>query len=248
MLDAHSTIVFAPKFNRPDKRADATGAFQPAARRFMTHHGINPSMYHLIDNKQNGRDGKATPKDKARMRQQVLTAIDKCTQEGIVLRGAAFFCHGYKSGIQFGFTSKNVNQLASSLDCASHKNLRVPLYACDAGRDADRYRRDDLEAFGGDGGFADILRDALCRYGLVDNIVWAHTTPGHTLKNSHVRVFPGMGSEIGNTGGFYVIHPKDRKLWRAWKAAIKDKDNTLELDFPFMEIAEIHRTVLALTE
>jgi len=240
MIDAHNTIVFAPKYNT--KRADATGAFQPEARRFMERHGISSDLYHLVDNTGRGNPGgKPGPKDKARMKRQVLEAIDSTLHVNAELRGVAFFCHGYRTGIQFGITNKDVGALASSIASASHPTVRVPLYACDTGRDKDRNRKDDLEAFGGDGGFADSLRDALCVQAARDNVVWAHTTAGHTTRNPHVRVFMGLGSEYGNTGGFYVVARNNRKLWKAWRQALRAKGSTLRYDFPFMEVAEIHR-------
>jgi len=249
MIDAHNTIVFAPEFNSHNKKADATGAFQPEARRFMKRHGISSDLYHLIDNTGRGKPGgKPGPKDKARMKRQVLEAIDSVLQANVELRGVAIFSHGYRTGIQFGFTNKDAGALASSIACASHPTVRVPLYACDTGRDADRKREDDLEAFGGDGGFADTLRDALCVQAARDNMVWAHTTAGHTTRNPHVRLFPGLGSEYGNTGGFYVVARSNRKLWNAWRNALRAKGSTLRYDFPFMEVAEIHRYLATLID
>lgn len=229
MIDAHRCLVFAPQHNTKGRK-DATGAFIPEAKRFMKRHGIPPHMFHLIDNS----------RSKAWMRAKVLEIIDRSAGEG--LRGVAFFCHGHRLGIQFGFHRKTVDDLAYSISNACHRDVRVPLYACDTGRDADRQRKDDLEAFGGDGGFADLLRDALCEYGAEDCMVWAHTTLGHTDKNSHTRLFPGLGSPMGDTGGFYVIHFKKRKPWRKWQWLLRKTD--LRFDFPFMEIGEIHRYVL----
>lgn len=202
-------VAFAPQFNTAGRK-DATGAFQPEARAFLRVVGDGSLV--LIDNR----------KPEAAMRAQVLAALSPGTLT------VAFFCHGLGKRIQFGFGLAHVALLASAL--AGDRNRRVVLYACNTGK--------GNEPVGGDGGFADELRDALCRAGCVDCRVDAHTTAGHTTCNPYVRRFEGMGSPVGGVGGYWLVAPGSA-LWTKWRTALRDTD--LRFRFPFMSVAEIHR-------
>lgn len=154
----------------------------------------------------------------------------------------ALFSHGLKTSIQTGHGVEQVAQLADVIAANSAPRLRVELYACDAARDADADKRDDLtESVGGDGGFADLLRDALATRGLQGHVD-AHAKPGHATKNPHVRRFvmdhgPGAGGE-------WLVEP-GTTLWRPWSAALKSKTGTLRLRFGLMTQAEIHAELAA---
>jgi len=226
--DLMQYLVFAPKWNH--KRNDAMGAFQPEAKRFLKHYGEPPGNVILIDNRQ----------WKSRQRADVLTAINSCCSS-CVPTVVALFCHGYKGGLQLGFRNRHAAALARSIAAIGDKSVRVVLYACDTGRDLDRDRRDDLKAFGGDGGFADRLRDELCKHGAVDCQVDSHTTAGHATRNPHVRRFEGRGSPIGGVGGYYLVPRKPRAMWRAWRTALR---TPFRFSFPLMAVGEIHRRLL----
>jgi hypothetical protein len=216
-------------------RKDATGAFQPEAERFvMIHHGmVGTGDVRLFDNK----------KPDQYCRDFVLREIDRVNSlyppdEDVRPMCIAFFCHGFKRGIQCGFKLQHVNELAAAMfkACNERTDIIVPLYACDTGRDLDADRRDDLEAFGGDGGFADSLRDALCRAGAVDCEVLAHTTAGHASRNPNLRRYSGNGSVCGGVGGHYIV-PMKSPLWKKWRVALR---TDFRFKFPFMTDAEIH--------
>jgi hypothetical protein len=115
----------------------------------------------------------------------------------------------------------------------------VALYCCSTGAasSADAYAE-----FGGDGGFADRLRDALCVAGGVHCTVDAHTTAGHTTMNPYVRRFEGRGSRVGGVGGFDLVSPKSGDLWRRWRRALRE--TSLRYRFPVMSVAEIHDWLL----
>jgi len=220
-------IAFAPEFNTLGKR-DATGAFRPDAERYLKLHTF-PMTPWLFDN----RKGDAT------RRKTVLSVLQR--QSLIVdqnLDAVAFFCHGSKDHIQAGFHIRNLGELARALsDVASYRdNLIVTLYACDAARDLDKDRLDDLKEFGGDGGFADELRDALCRAGQIHCRVDAHTTAGDDDQNPNVRRFEGNGSPVGCVGGHYII-PRGSRLWKRWFKAVRTTD--FRWRFPFMTDLEI---------
>lgn len=217
-------LCFAPKHNV--KKADATGAFQPEAKRFLKRHKTSSDRLVLFDNN----------KSKTQMQKFITKELSK----HIRLDGVFFFCHGYKSGIQCGFSNKTVNSFAKVLVRSSVVwHTVIGLYACDTGRDLDKDRLDDLEEFGGDGGFADELRDALCRNGGIYCRVDAHTSAGHTSRNPNIRRFEGNGSKVGGVGGHYII-PFRSKLWKQWRKALK---SVMRFDFPFMGDNEIIKCV-----
>jgi hypothetical protein len=205
-------LALAPLYNSPGKN-DATGAFQPEARAFVRLHG---GAYSPIDNHAS----------KAAMRADVMRQI--VTERPGIL---ALCCHGWRTGIQFGFGLANVAELAEAIAENDGTDApRVVLYACSTA---------DGSGPGGDGGFADRLRDALCAAGCVECQVDAHDRPGHTTKNPFVRRFVGAGSAVGGTGGQWIVAPKST-LWRRWVAALR---GDLRLRFPLMTVAEIHEEV-----
>lgn len=239
------SICFAPTTNTPRKgkmRRDADH-FRRQAKAFMKLHGLSKDRLVLFDN--------SNPKKKKAMRETILDALDEpliaCALRETKPIVVAFFCHGYKRGIQAGFDLRSVEQLAQAIHDFGGKTsaypVRVPLYACDTGRDIDRDREDDLREFGGDGGFADELRDSLCEAGSICCRVDGHTTAGRATRNMNVRRFNGDGSPVGGRGGFYPVprpkrkKPKRNALWRAWCRALKTK---FRFQFTFMTTAEIH--------
>ncbi len=203
------TLTLAPMYNSPGKK-DATGAFQPERAAFCN--CVAPMAYnYAIDNTES----------KNTMRAFVLRYIHVDTPQLL-----AVFSHGWRTGIQFGFSLANVDELAVELarGCTS---VRVALYCCSTGSGP---------GVGGDGGFADMLRDALCRAGAVDCQVDAHDRAGHTTKNPYVVRFMGQGSATGGQGGQWIVAPKS-KLWGRWVRALR---GDLRFRFPLMDVAAIH--------
>lgn len=233
MMVNKRTIAFAPMHNTKGRK-DATGAFIPEAKRFLRHHGIDPSCnLFLIDNKQS----------KKKMREDVITILNNLNAAFTPHCGTAvaFFCHGTKQGIQFSFNVRNVAGLAKALVSFGGASVIVPLYACSTGRDRDRDKLDDLQDVGGDGGFADVLRDTLCDAGGTQCVVDAHTSVGHTTRNPNVRRF--LGSAVGGIDGFYIVSRHKRKLWRTWRKALR---TDYRFVFPFLAIEEIHHDLARL--
>lgn len=233
-------VVFLP--DRNSKKKDYSGAFLPEAKRFLSEHGIaSSSALREIDISAGAEH----------MQKQVRTAIAaEATKQG-KLETVAFFCHGWKDGIQLGFRVRDTRSLARAFQGTCVRNVVVPLYACSTARDQDRQIADDIDpdSLGGDGGFADELRDALCDIGwCVHNRVVAHATVGHSTLNPWVRFFDGMGLPSGGTGGYWVIRPKG-PLWRRWIAWLretnaKQEDRDNQFKFPFMTLHEIRRRVI----
>lgn len=227
-------IAFAPTTNKPGINAatgrpwkDATGAFIPEAKAFIDHHKKKPAgeaELVMIDN----------TKSEAAMREKVLAELARPRQQQ--LHGVAFFCHGMKDRIQLGIRKVHIPDLVSALRGHTELSVSVTFYACDAARDDDGQRDDDLAEFGGDNGFADKVRDELCVRGLNRCVVDAHTTAAHTTKNPHVRRFEGMGSSVGGVGGYYIA-PQKSASWKKWVALLK---TDFRFEFPYMSTADIH--------
>lgn len=144
----------------------------------------------------------------------------------------AFFCHGLTRGIELGFRRPQAGELAAVL--AEVGCDRVALYCCSTGGGP---------GIGGDGGFADCLRDAMCRAGLVDCRVVAHVTAGHATMNPRKRFFEGLGSPVGGIGGMDVVRPRSA-LWSRWCRRLRDTDDPLRFQLVEMTVGEIHRALV----
>lgn len=215
-------IGFSPTTNTGTKK-DATGAFIPEGRKFMKFHDQPEGNLVMIDN----------TRSKPKMREAVFDTLQRSV-EG--LTGVAFFCHGLKDRIQFGIGKSDLPELSRLLAKKSRDlTLVVTLYCCDTGRDEDRDTSDDLAEHGGDNGFADNLRDALCNVGITRCVVDAHTTAAHTTMNPDVRRFEGMGSLSGGAGGYYIV-PRGSSMRKAW---IRELKTDFRFLFPYFTTAEI---------
>lgn len=203
-----TTIAFAPMYN--SIKNDAKGAFHPEAEKFCN---LFDGKLVLIDNK----------KPRIDMQKQVLKALNKATTSDRA--HIAFFCHGWPTGIQFGFGNESsTTKLVDFVAPVSKEEALVTLYCCStaAGK------------FNGEGSFADRVRDSfLGLYPDVSFILDAHTKRGHTTENPFVRRFD---VDKIDEGGEFLIKP-NTKLWRKWCAALKETD--LRLRFPRMTRSEI---------
>lgn len=209
-------LAIYPRFNTMG-RADASGAFIPGAREFLQTHRIpvNAESTLIFDNTM-----------KLPLRKAFITRALRVPRPK--LRTVAIFCHGWKDGLQCGFRSGDVADFADVLSRVCEGNCeKVLLYACDNGRDADSDELDDLkDDVGGDGGFADLLRDEFRRRG--DPVtIWAHAKEGHSFQNPFMREFKAEEA----IGGRFVIEPKS-PLWPRWRRALRGSD--LWARFPFM--------------
>lgn len=208
-------VIFTP--DRNTKRADYTGAFLPEALAYAKVHGLPDSCIVPVDITANARAKR-------------LAVIDAIQHHGDAQEGldaVAFFCHGWKHGIQLGFERQDTDTLARVLRPYAKSSLSVPLYACSTGRDGDWQIADDMDpdTIGGDGGFADELRDSLCAEAYAVRCrVLAHVTAGHTTLNPWVRFFDGNNMPYGGSGGYWPIRPHG-PLWRAWVRWLREDSN-----------------------
>lgn len=223
-------IAICPTTNSHGKK-DVTGAFLPEAKRFVKMHGGHLLRF----------DNTASKKKR---REEVLDLIWGNPHNGF-LDHIAFFCHGYKTGIQTGHTQRTVQELAWTIAARSNPDVRVTLYCCDTARDGDRDKTDDtLPGPGGDGGFADSLRDALCREGCAGGWIDGHTVTAHTTRAPYVRRFYTDGNPDGGVGGDWVVAPRSPE-WKTWTRALwgKRKPTDIRLRFPRMTIGEVHNAL-----
>jgi hypothetical protein len=214
-------LIFTGDRNSDGKPADYTGAFLPEALSFMKFHGIPVSNHLRVD----------LSKTENTRRQRVYDFIKKKHKELEHIDGIAFFCHGLTRKIQLGIRIPDLENFASLIKEVAKpgtKEFVIPLYCCSTG---------DGPGVGGDSGFADQLRDALCQVGFTQCSILAHSTSGHTTRNPMKRKFDGLDSPVGGSGGISIVSPSSI-LWKKWRTAISGTD--LRFRVPFMTISEIH--------
>lgn len=207
-------LILHPLHNSGTKR-DATGAFIPEAKahgKWLADNVVHAAVTHGFDNSAS----------KLARRREVEAEIRTVGK----LDTVAMFCHGLARGIQTGHDLATVATLAEALAASAgpSRRLIVTLYACDAA---------DGKGPGGDGGFADALRDALSERGITGHVD-AHVTTGHTTRNPYVRRFYMDGAAAG-TGGDWLVAPGSPK-WRKWVTALK---GDMRWRFPWLTPAEI---------
>lgn len=232
-------LIFTPDRNSPTKKnpnkKDYTGAFRPMARQFADKHNIPRENIIAIN----------VGKGFLKRQKQVLDAL----KEHDKLDTVAFFCHGYSTGIQLGFRwrpragekpAPALNKLAKGIYAATDRtDICVPLFCCSTG-DIKKGRK-DKKSVGGDGGFADELRDALCRAGATENRVFAHTTAAHTTYNPYGRFFDGKKMPAGGIGGYWIASPGG-PLWRPWKKYLRSGGWK---EMPFLDVDDIRAELVA---
>lgn len=206
---------------------DFTGAFDPEARRYVAYwrgrgdevisHTFNPKMPSV----------------------NRVALVLMMLKANTPLDRLAFFCHGWRTGIQAGLSCGDAQgravmvSFAEALVTASTPELKVALYACSTGSS------NGPPGDGGDGGFADLLRDDLCAAGRPDVTVFAHTTAGHTTRNSAVRFFAGKGDPLGGYGGDDVVARRTAEFNKL-AARLRSVPDDFRWRLPYMTPDEIH--------
>lgn len=222
-----NAIVFAPRCNtsginpktgRPWGDADE---FLREGHAFLQVHGFDDRVC-LFDNRRQHGERRA----------EVLG----CLAKGREVSAVAWFCHGWEVGIQAGFTCQQLPELAAALKTVCMPDLVVALYCCTTGADRDPRTSERRPGPGGDGGFADRLRDELCELG-VRATVYAHTVAGHTTKNPWVRVF----APDERAGGQWLVEPGS-PLWPTWERLMQTTDVRLKYPFVSREALELWLT------
>ena len=218
-----NALCVAPLYNSPGINkhtghvwADASAVFGPEAARFSAAYG------HLPIYRYDNRNPLPT------RFHDLTVALNGVANQ---LDTLAIFGHAWVKGCQAGITNANLHTFVEVCKTALAVDCTIVLYGCSAGGDADGDESDEKgKGPGGDGGFADLLRDALSEAGLRPH-VFAHTVRGHATENPYVRYFPpGAGA-----GGNWVVEPGSG-LWGKWGKALASspKDRPwVRLHFPF---------------
>jgi hypothetical protein len=234
-------LIFTP--DRNTKRSDYTGAFRPEAHAFARQHGA--SAQQLASGVGGIRIVRVDVTQPMRSRRRAVRSALELALEGgeraaAPLELVGFFCHGYRNGLQVWNpiagerSGAAAAELAGAIAQVARGDVRIPLYACSTGAGT---------GAGGDGGFADRLRDALCNLSLRHCRIDAHTTAGHCSHNPHVRRFEGGDSPVGGTGGQWIVAPRAEQ-WGAWRRALR---GPLRFEFPLLASSDIHRRLFAVS-
>lgn len=235
-------ILFAPRYNRnrivdgdASQRESPHDAdhFRGRAQDFCDLHGSSRFTLHIIDNGLNASTQEGDANTAQARRQQVLDILDGYS--GPLLRVVSFVCHGYRNGVQLGFSIRNASERAATdelLDLLATKcrgDIVMPLYACSTGSSAPGESE-------GEGGFADYLRDGLCSRGLTYCRVDGHTEVADAVSCPHVRRFEGDGGSSAGDGGQWVVDPAS-ELFASWRRALRETD--MKYRFPLMKAAAV---------
>lgn len=214
-------IVFTPAANHIGN--DYKGAFSPESKRYVDYwKGKGDEVFlYKVDATQSYAERRAA----------MLEAIEAKTP----IDRLVYFCHGWRTGLQLGLSIEDsrskeaLHNFIVRLAANATPSLKVALYACSTGASADVH---------GDGGFADTMRDELCAAGKTDVVVFAHTSAGHTTRNSNIRFFAGKGNAAGGIGGDDVIARKTPEAKRLY-ARLHDGNDDFRWRLPYMTPAEV---------
>jgi hypothetical protein len=223
-MNADKLLIFYSSKNSHGKK-DATGAFIPEAKAFAGHYMVPDD--HII--------GVDCSQPKRQRRAQVLKGIESV--EG--LEGLLFFCHGWPTGIQFGFNLKNLQILAALIADSAADEIKIGLMACLTAENRERDNEVNDVGPATDGGFADCLRDEIVfqsrqldsslKKGWIDG----HKTAGHTSWNPMVVRFlleDVTEEDDKHRGGAWIVEPGSQ-YWRRWRAALKNNTDNLRYEF-----------------
>jgi hypothetical protein len=160
-------IIFYTATNRLFKK-DATGAFIPEAKRYSEYikRVFPDATVVLVPIKTRGRFN-------WQIRKQVESAFEKYNGE-IKFGSVSFFCHGWQSGIQFGYKWKSGAERLSRVIRENNDRVRmVNFYACLVCKDANNFARWLYEATANGGNLQ----------------VFGHYTAGHTTMNPNIKIY-----------------------------------------------------------
>lgn len=198
----------------PDRGDGFKGAFKPESDRYRAWYEAagDAVLVHRIDVSR-------SPTERA-----VDAAV--IVSMGPKLDRIALFCHGWETGIQFGFATdaaagpRSPDALAAAVCAASHPTVRIALYAC-------------LAARGGRDSFAFALFDAIRRRGFDAATVFGHTDAGHTTRNADAMLFAPEhpDGEVIARGG--------TREYRVFNARLDDKADDLRWRAPYLSVAEL---------
>ena len=211
-----------------DGKHDFVGAFKPEAVRYAAHHRAQ------------GDTVTVARIDVSKRHPDRLVQVVAAIRAAAPLDRVAVFAHGWRTGIQLGLSTAteadrgHLATFAVALVEASTPALKVALYCCSTGAS------DGPAGDGGDGGFADLFRDALVAAGRTDVSVFAHTSAGHTTHNANVRFF-----FADTTRGGVDLAKYTTSEGRILKARLADGKDPLRFRLPYLTLAEARAELVA---
>lgn len=255
------TLIVTPDRNHHGN--DWSGAFKPEAERLVKIHGLHPTTSRLSIS----LDGNNHQRRKQLQDALVHNHIHATNHSRSVPVGTGwvvFLCHGWASGIQVGWGLDNLPALAETLATVAAPTLKVTLYACSTAESYGDNTPDPpmpephtiVNYPGGDGGFADILRDCLSKSFSQRGIAWtgwvdAHDRKGHCTSNPYVKRFYPASNPSHNALGADFLIPPGQPIWQRWNAILHDRDHdsdqsrTLRLRYPLMTHDQIIAELIA---
>jgi hypothetical protein len=207
-------LLLLPDRNTPPDN-DYTGAFKPEALRCAKYWRSQGDdvVVHEID-------------VSAKRPERRAQALELIAKHGPINR-LAFFCHGWSTGVQLGFEiGDGLSMLVASLAAHSPHVVKVALYCCSTGRSKGPV------GDGGDGSFADRLRDGLVAAGKTAS-VFGHTAAGHTTQYPGVRFFLSDTTQ----GGVKLAEPATPE-WDRLVARLRKSNDPLRWRLPYLSVAE----------
>jgi len=218
----HHIILHQSKNKRFKK--DATHVFIPESRKletFIKERG-DTSENHATNGNQWDKDAiKADLFDSVLLRS--TDSID----------AVHFLCHGWKTGIQFGFKRRSGARILGGF-IGSFRPKYVNLYACLTGKESDNFALwtyERLKECYGSSVFDDYPR------------LMCHTTRGHATGNPNVKTY--FTDENGKTQSC-MVYTRTHKLFWIWWYLLRTTD--LCFEFPFITKEQISEIVTEASE
>ncbi len=225
-LDLHDPIRRLARRNPND-----VAAFHPAAREIRRLMSWPESRLIMIDNGAPNEYDEGDDASDDVMRDQVMDKLAELRRDLTApLSMIIHVCHGFNTGIQFGFSIRNETErnrtrawLQAIAEISRH-DLSMPIYGCSTAGGAND----------GADGFANFIRTTLVSMGITYCRVDGHTIAGHATRLSLVRRFEGT-----ETGG-WLVDPDDATLYPVWRRALRDDSSDLKYRYPLMTKSAIH--------
>lgn len=216
-------LVLHASKNSANHGNDAGGAFIPEAINFNKHRTTLGDKVTVVPYDNNLPQGKR------------LESFLKLIEDAEPFDAFVYLGHGLRNGLpSAGVTQASRKRFTDLLvkKSKSKTKLIVTLFACSTAETTTGQP-------GGEGGFADKVRDDLVVAGFTEGWIDAHPVPGHATQNSKVRRFY-VSTEEASKGGTWLVAPGSPEFPK-WKEKLNSKwrDDPFRFDFPYMTATQI---------
>ncbi len=202
---------------------DATGAFIPEAINFNKHRTSKGDVVQIF------------PYKNTLGNQKRFEAFCKLIEDANDFDAFVYLGHGLRNSLpSAGVTQANRKKFTDLLykKSKNKKKLYVTLFACSTAETTTKQP-------GGEGGFADKVRDDLVALGMTEGWIDAHPTPGHATQNSQVKRFY-ISEEESPKGGSWIVTPGSPEF-KKWRQRLNSKwrEDPFRFDFPYLNQVDI---------